>query len=56
MWEILTPNREFGAARHKLKEVTSLRQRQFAHSLEQVADALAVHVETVVSFDRIQKR
>jgi hypothetical protein len=56
MWEILTPNREFGAARHKLKEVTSLRQRQFAHSLEQVANALAVHVETVVSFDRIQKR
>ena len=48
-----TSNRELGTARDKLKEVSSLRWSKFAHYLQKVSYAFAVHVETVISFDGV---
>lgn len=52
---MLTTNGELWTAGSKLQEISPLRQRKLAHSLQQVLDTLAIHVEAVVSLDRVHE-
>lgn len=50
----LTSDRKLWATGDELQEVPPLGWGELAHCLQKIADALAVHIETVVCLDRIE--
>jgi hypothetical protein len=48
-------NGQLGTASHELQEVATSFWRKLGHSLEQVPDALAVHVKSMIRFDRVHQ-
>ena len=50
-----TANWKLGATSGELQEVSSFRQSQLTHGLKQVSNAFAVHVESMVCFDRVHE-
>ena len=52
----LTANGKLGTARYKLKEVASFGHSQLTHDLQKVADALAIHIVSMVCLDRVTQR
>lgn len=51
----LTSDGKLRAAGGELQEIPALGWGEFTHGLQQILDALAVHVEPVIGLDRIHK-
>jgi hypothetical protein len=52
---MLTSNWKLGASSCKLQEIATLCSIKIAHGMEQVLDALAVHVVAVIRLDRVKE-
>ena len=50
-----TSNGQFWTSSDELEKVSALGRVKFAHSLQKVSYALAVHVEAMISFDGIHE-
>ncbi len=51
----LTTNRKLGAASGELEEISSFWKCELAHCLKQILHTLAIHVEAMVSLDRVHE-